>query len=114
MGNLTDNAMKYIAANLLREELQKLKNELKVGNYYLDNSEQAVGYENALNDFELLIDSLQQEMWKPSYEQMKALEVAGKTFASFKELNMNTQRAWKIFHEPLESLGNDLAKLMKL
>lgn len=60
------------------------------------------------------IDSLQQEMWKPSYEQMKALEVAGKTFASFKELNMNTQRAWKIFHEPLESLGNDLAKLMKL
>ena len=53
--------MKYIAADLLREELQKLKNELKVENYYLDNSEQAVGYENALNDFESLIDSLQQE-----------------------------------------------------
>lgn len=56
-----DLDMKYIAANLLREELQKLKNELKVGNYYLDNSEQAVGYENALNDFKSLIDSLQQE-----------------------------------------------------
>ena len=53
--------MKYIEANLLREELQKLKNELKVENYYLDNSEQAVGYENALNDFKSLIDSLQQE-----------------------------------------------------
>lgn len=53
--------MKYINADLLRKELQKLKNELKVENYYLDNSEQAVGYENALNDFESLIDSLQQE-----------------------------------------------------
>lgn len=53
--------MKYINANLLRKELQKLKTELKVENYHLDNSEQAVGYENALNDFESLIDSLQQE-----------------------------------------------------
>lgn len=53
--------MKYIDADRLREELQKPKTELKVGNYYLDNSEQAVGYENALIDFELLIDSLQQE-----------------------------------------------------
>lgn len=53
--------MKYIDAERLREELQKPKTELKVGNYYLDNSEQAVGYENALIDFELLIDSLQQE-----------------------------------------------------
>ena len=53
--------MKYIDVDRLREELQKPKTELKVGNYYLDNSEQAVGYENALIDFELLIDSLQQE-----------------------------------------------------
>ena len=56
--------MKYIDADRLREELQKPKTELKVGNYYLDNSEQAVGYENALIDFELLIDSLQQEQQK--------------------------------------------------
>ena len=54
-------AKKYIDADRLREKLQKSKNELEVGNYYLDNSEQAVGYENALVDFELLIDTLQQE-----------------------------------------------------
>lgn len=53
--------MKYIDADRLKAEIEKPKNELKVGNYYLDNSEQAVGYENALIDFELLIDSLQQE-----------------------------------------------------
>lgn len=53
--------MKYIDADRLKAEIEKPKNELKVGNYYLDNSEQAVGYENALIDFELLIASLQQE-----------------------------------------------------
>lgn len=53
--------MKYIDTDRLREELQKTKTELKVGNYYLDNSEQAVGYENALIDFESLIDSIKQE-----------------------------------------------------
>ena len=66
-------AKKYIDANLLREELQKLKNELKVGNYYLDNSEQAVGYENALNDFESLIDSLQQEQKPAEWSDTKEL-----------------------------------------
>lgn len=78
--------MKYIDAERLREELQKPKTELKVGNYYLDNSEQAVGYENALIDFELLIDSLQQEQdcivinkedWK-AQEQFKKNKDFGK------------------------------------
>lgn len=64
--------MKYIDADRLREELQKPKNELKVGNYYLDNSEQAVGYENALVDFELLIDALQQERQMPDSTQLIA------------------------------------------
>jgi len=110
MGNLTDNAMKYIDTEKLKAEIERhIPQEQGFG----DGGEE-YGYKCALKDIKRFIDSLQQEMWKPSYEQMKALEVAGKTFASFKELNMNTQRAWKIFHEPLESLGNDLAKLMKL
>lgn len=62
----------YIDADRLREELQKPKTELKVGNYYLDNSEQAVGYENALIDFELLIDSLQQE--QPGINETEVVE----------------------------------------
>lgn len=103
----------YIDADLLRAEIDKRYAEYRA-KMKTDDFTYYEGMADALDLFEQYIDSLQQEMWKPSYEQMKALEVAGKTFASFKELNMNTQRAWKIFHEPLESLGNDLAKLMKL
>ena len=54
--------MKYIDADLLKSKLKDVATEFKKGNYYLDNSEQAVGYENALIDFEQIIDSLQQEM----------------------------------------------------
>lgn len=53
--------MKYIDADLLKRKLKDVATEFKTGNYYLDNSEQAVGYENALIDFEQIIDSLQQE-----------------------------------------------------
>lgn len=53
--------MKYIDADLLKRKLKDVATEFKTGNYYLDNSEQAVGYENALIDFEKLISSLQQE-----------------------------------------------------
>lgn len=53
--------MKYIDADLLKSKLKDVATEFKTGNYYLDNSEQAVGYENALIDFERFIDSLQQE-----------------------------------------------------
>ena len=107
--------MKYIDADRLRKELNKWR-DVQPSTVGLPRKAtyEAMGVIQTIDHVLDLIDSLQQEMWKPSYEQMKALEVAGKTFASFKELNMNTQRAWKIFHEPLESLGNDLAKLMKL
>ena len=98
--------MKYINANRLREELQKPKTELKVGNYYLDNSEQAVGYENALNDFESLIDSLQQEMWKPSEEQITAAKSAYSVLKSHDTWGEDE-------HLPiLMSLINDLQKLL--
>jgi len=98
--------MKYINANRLREELQKPKTELKVGNYYLDNSEQAVGYENALVDFELLIDSLQQEMWKPSEEQITAAKSVYSVLKSHDTWGEDE-------HLPiLMSLINDLQKLL--
>jgi len=98
--------MKYINANRLREELQRPKTELKVGNYYLDNSEQAVGYENALVDFELLIDSLQQEMWKPSEEQITAAKSVYSVLKSHDTWGEDE-------HLPiLMSLINDLQKLL--
>lgn len=53
--------MKYIDTGLLKSKLKDVTTEFKTGNYYLDNSEQAVGYENALIDFEQIIDSLQQD-----------------------------------------------------
>lgn len=53
--------MKYINADHLLSNIKETENEFKTGNYYLDNSEQAVGYYNALMDFEKLISSLQQE-----------------------------------------------------
>lgn len=53
--------MKYIDTGLLKSKLKDIATEFKTGNYYLDNTEQAVGYENALIDFEQIIDSLQQD-----------------------------------------------------
>ena len=53
--------MKYIDADRLQTNIKEIEKEFKTGNYYLDNSEQAVGYYNALMDFEQLILSLQQE-----------------------------------------------------
>ena len=61
--------MKYIDAELLKSKLKNVATELKTGNYYLDNSEQAVGYENALIDFEQIIDSIQQEQPKVDLEK---------------------------------------------
>lgn len=71
--------MKHIDADRLKTEIGELDNQFRTGNYYLDNSEQAVGYQNALTDICGIIDSLQQERrssWKPSEEQMEALERA--------------------------------------
>ena len=87
--------MKYIDAERLREELQKPKTELKVGNYYLDNSEQAVGYENALIDFELLIDSLQQE--QPDVD-----------------LDADIEMEWDSFNKHLAEYGNESEEVVWL
>lgn len=58
---LIDLDMKYIDAELLTSKLTDIATEFITGNYYLDNSEQAIGYEAALTDFEQIIDSLQEE-----------------------------------------------------
>lgn len=87
--------MKYIDADRLREELQKPKNELKVGNYYLDNSEQAVGYENALIDFELIINSLQQEQ-------------------SSEDLDADIEMEWDSFNKHLAEYGEESEEVVWL
>lgn len=65
---------KYIDAGLLKSKLKNVATEFKTGNYYLDNSEQAVGYENALMDFEQIIDSLQQG--QPEQQEPPGIERA--------------------------------------
>ena len=60
---------KYIDADLLKSKLKDVATEFKTGNYYLDNTEQAVGYENALIDFEQIIDSFQHEHPKVDLER---------------------------------------------
>lgn len=52
---------KIFDADRLKTEIGELDNQFRTGNYYLDNSEQAVGYQNALTDICGIIDSLQQE-----------------------------------------------------
>lgn len=65
--------MKYIDADLLTSKLTDIATEFITGNYYLDNSEQAVGYEAALVDFERIIDSLQQEPIEKDEETEKLI-----------------------------------------
>ena len=45
----------------IKAEIERLKKLLEVSNYYLDNSQQALGYSFALDDFSAFIDSLPDE-----------------------------------------------------
>lgn len=45
----------------LRQKIKELRKLLEDHNYYLDNSEQAVGYANALLDIENFLDTLSEE-----------------------------------------------------
>ena len=45
----------------IRQEIERLKKLLEVSTYYLDNSQQALGYSFALDDLEDFIDSLPDE-----------------------------------------------------
>ena len=69
---------KYIDADRLQANIKEIENKLEIGNYYLDNSEQAIGYYNALMDFERLILSLQQEQPKVDLEKTIEFECIGK------------------------------------
>lgn len=42
----------------IRQEIERLKKILEESTYYLDNSQQALGYSFALDDFKEFIDSL--------------------------------------------------------
>ena len=45
----------------IRQEIERLKKILEESTYYLDNSQQALGYSFALDDFDTFIDSLPEE-----------------------------------------------------
>ena len=45
----------------LRAEIEKAREQLEDSNYYLDNSEQALGYSAALDDIGQFLDSIQAE-----------------------------------------------------
>ncbi len=59
--------MKYIDAEKLVAEIERLKKLLEGSTYYLDNSQQALGYSFALDDFDEFIDTLP-EQEHPIYE----------------------------------------------
>ena len=56
----------------IRQEIKRLKKILEESTYYLDNSQQALGYSFALDDFKEFIDSLSEE--KPSEDLEKAAD----------------------------------------
>ena len=57
---------------LIRQEIERLKKILEESTYYLDNSQQALGYSFALDDFKEFIDSLPEE--KPSEDLEEAAD----------------------------------------
>lgn len=48
----------------IRQEIERLKKILEESTYYLDNSQQALGYSFALDDLEDFIDSLPEDQDK--------------------------------------------------
>lgn len=56
----------------IRQEIERLKKIFEESTYYLDNSQQALGYSFALDDFKEFIDSLPEE--KPSEDMEEAAE----------------------------------------
>lgn len=57
----------------IRQEIELLRREIDDHNYYLDNSEQALGYSAALDDIEKFLDTLE--------EPDKSLEEAAEEYA---------------------------------
>jgi hypothetical protein len=86
---------KYIDAERLKAQIKEIENEFKTGNYYLDNSEQAVGYYNALMDFENLVFSLQQEQ-------------------SSEDLDADIEMEWDSFNKHLAEYGKESEEVVWL
>lgn len=63
---------------LIKAEIERLKKILKESTYYLDNSQQALGYSFALDDFKELLDSLPEE--KPSEDLEEEIEMQWDSF----------------------------------
>lgn len=58
----------------IRQEIERLKKILKENTYYLDNSQQALGYSFALDDFNDFIDSLPEETCKENTDSLTNLK----------------------------------------
>ena len=67
----------------IRTEIEQLRRKVDDHNYYLDNSEQAVGYVNALLDIENFLDTLSEEL-------DKSLEEAAEDYA-----RLDNEGVWK-------------------
>lgn len=94
--------MKYVDTELLTKELDNLYDEWCGSSTGLEVAEEGASISTAESIFEevhKIINSIQQEMWKPNEEQMKALSDAYVEASTFK------------IGDILESLYNDLQKL---
>ena len=66
----------------IRQEIERLKKILEESTYYLDNSQQALGYSFALDDFKEFIDSLPNDSLDAPKIVSEDLEEAANEFAN--------------------------------
>ena len=81
----------------IRQEIELLRREIDDHNYYLDNSEQALGYSAALDDIEKFIDSLPDENnpepYNPVYDEDYLNEKIAKATKSWEGVDVNKMLA---------------------
>lgn len=81
----------------IHQEIEQLRREIDDHNYYLDNSEQALGYSAALDDIEKFIDSLPDENnpepYNPVYDEDYINEKIAKATKSWEGVDVNKMLA---------------------
>ena len=81
----------------IRQEIEWLRREIDDHNYYLDNSEQALGYSAALDDIEKFIDSMPDENnpepYNPVYDEDYLNEKIAKATKSWEGVDVNKMLA---------------------
>lgn len=103
----------------IKAEIERLKKLLEVSNYYLDNSQQSLGYSFALDDFEDFIGSLPDENnpepYNPVYDEDYLNEKIAKATKSWEGVDvdkyMDETRGRKLVSKNLEEAAEEWCKI---